>query len=102
MAKPKMSEDIIRKGRRDLSEQGHFKELRKGLDDGTIVSSEDSTIISSNHSTIVSDKNIIKTTSLRIPQDIYDFIRKHCFENEISINSFFIDAIEKEVNKMEK
>jgi len=100
MAKPKMTEDIIKKGRRDLSEQGHFQELRKGLDDGIIVPRDDSTIVTKKHSAIATDKESIKTTSLRISNGIYISIRKYCFENEISINSFFVDAIEKKVKRI--
>jgi len=94
MAKPKMTEDIIKKGRRDLSEQEHFKELRKGLDDGTIKSSKNNTKVSSNLDTI--------KRTFRIPGSEYDIIREHCFKEKISINTFVTDLISKEIVKLKK
>lgn len=50
---------------------------------------------------VVSNRSMMKTTSLRIPEDLWKRVRHYCVDNDMEYTQFLKEALEEALTKHE-
>jgi predicted HicB family RNase H-like nuclease len=85
----------------------NFKDVKKGIDvlfgddAEEKQNNEEAGVKTSRHqdATINKKNDDIYRLSVRCPKKLHNLLRKKCFKKEISINSYILDLIEKDLEK---
>ncbi len=85
----------------------NFKDVKKGIDilfgdeNEEKQNNEDSAVKTSRRhdSTKTKQKTDTYRLTVRCPKKLHSFLRKKCFKKEISINSYILGLIEKDLEK---